>query len=47
MSRLFQHGFEVEYVLQNAKYVLFNMALFGLDCTAVSKWQKAVTYETF
>ena len=25
---------EVEYVLQNAKCVLFNMVLFDLDCTS-------------
>ena len=38
---------EVEYTLQNSKRVLFNTILFDLDCTTVSKWQKAVTYETF
>ena len=36
-------SFEVEYALQNAKCVLFNMVLFDLDCTTVSKWQKVVT----
>ena len=40
-------SFEIEYVLQNAKHMLFNMALFDLNCTTVSKWWKAVTYETF
>ena len=40
-------SFEVEYMLQNAKHMLFNTVLFDLDCTTVSKWQKAVTYETF
>ena len=40
-------SFEVEYTLQNAKCMLFNMVLFDLDCTTVSKWQKVVTYETF
>ena len=34
--------FDVEYMLQNAKYMLFNMVLFDLDCTTVSKWWKAV-----
>ena len=40
-------SFEDEYMLQNAKYMLFNLILFNLDCTTVSKWQKAVTYEMF
>ena len=40
-------SFEVEYALQNAKHMLFNMVLFDLDCTTVSKWWKAVTYEMF
>ena len=40
-------SFEVEYALQNAKCMLFNMVLFDLDCTTVSKWKKAVTYEPF
>ena len=40
-------SFEVEYVPQNAKCMLFNTVLFDLDCTAVSKWWKVVTYETF
>ena len=42
-SENFPH-FEVEYVLQNAKCVLFNTVLFNWDCTTVSKWQKAETY---
>ena len=47
-SQLFQHGlkiflsFEVEYALQNAKCVLFN-----LDCVPLSKWQNAVIYDMF
>ena len=40
-------SFEVEYTLQNAKCILFNMVPFNLDCTTVLKWQKAVTYDTF
>ena len=33
-------SFEVEYVLQNAKCMLFNMVLFDLDSTTVFlKWQ--------
>ena len=40
-------SFQVEYTLQNVKCMLFNMVLFDLDCTTVSKWQKAVTYEMF
>ena len=48
-SQLFQHNclsFEVEYALQNAKCMLFNMVFFYLDCTRVSKWQMVETYET-
>ena len=40
-------SFEVEYALQNVKRMLFNMVLFDLDYTTVSKWQNMVTYETF
>ena len=40
-------SFEVEYTLQNAKHMLFNMVILDLECTTVSKWWKAVTYETF
>ena len=40
-------SFEVEYTLQKAKHVLFNMILFDVDCTTVSKWQKVVTYKMF
>ena len=39
--------FDVEYTLQNAKCMLFNMVLLDLDCTTVSKWWKVVTYKTF
>ena len=40
-------SFEVEYTLQNAKCMLFNMVLFDLNCTTVLKWQIVVTYEMF
>ena len=40
-------SFEVEYTLQNAKHMLFNMVLFDLDGTTVLKWWKVVTYEIF
>ena len=40
-------SFEVKYVLQNAKHMLFNTVLFNLDCTTVSKWWKVVTYKMF
>ena len=40
-------SFEVEYMPQNAKYVLFNTVFFDLDCTTVLKRWNAVTYETF
>ena len=40
-------SFKVEYALQNVKHVLFNMVLFDLDCTTVSKWWNMVIYEMF
>ena len=39
-------SFEVEYVLQNVKCMLFNTVLFDQDCTTVSKWQKVEIYKT-
>ena len=35
---------EVEYMLQNAKHMLFNTVLINLDCTTFSKYQNTVTH---
>ena len=50
-SWLFQHGLKIFQVLRlNMNFKMqntcFSTVLFDLDCATVSKWWKAVTYET-